>query len=188
MGFNISGITINKNYKDNLSELETVLGEKLYFEKEVNFEEGSENWKDDSYCDIYFSEKGTLVFMSMERCGFDFYANEQDLLSFVLSEMSMTFSINYVKSGKLIRTIMESEDEVMDNEGEPLDFETNEDDKSELIYHLFEETLGKSFHDIELEEKCLRFQFKPIPQTSSVKTKGANTPEKKEEKPWWKFW
>jgi acyl-[acyl carrier protein]--UDP-N-acetylglucosamine O-acyltransferase len=55
MGLNISGLVIDKNYENNISELESILGQKLVFEKEVSFEEALENWKEDTYCDIYFT-------------------------------------------------------------------------------------------------------------------------------------
>mgnify|MGYP006333186415 CR=1 FL=1 len=57
MGFNISGLVIDKNYENKILELQQILDYELTFDKEVNFEEASENWKSDKYCDIYFSEK-----------------------------------------------------------------------------------------------------------------------------------
>jgi len=54
MGFNISGLVINKNYKNDLPALEAILDEKLVLEKEVMFEEACESFKEDGYCDIYF--------------------------------------------------------------------------------------------------------------------------------------
>jgi len=175
MGYNISGLVIDKNYENDIEQIENILGEKLTFDKKVDFESGSENWKDDNYCDIYFSEKGTLIFISMERAA---------------SEMTMTFAVNYTDNCKIIRSFAETEDEVRHEEiGEKLDFEKTENDASELIHHLIEKTLDKKFWDIDLEEECYRYNFKS--QTSE------NTPEKeekiepdsiKERKPWWKFW
>ncbi|MDO6739471.1 hypothetical protein [Wenyingzhuangia sp. 2_MG-2023] len=43
MGLNISGLVIDKNYENNLAELESVIGQKLVFEKEVTFEETLES-------------------------------------------------------------------------------------------------------------------------------------------------
>lgn len=207
MGFNISGLIIDQNLKNDLSSLEAVFDEKLVFEKEVTFEEASENWKDNHYCDIYFSETGTLIFLAMERGGFEFYPKKHDAFSFVLSEMSMTFSINYVEKGVLIRSFMVAEDEVLQDEGDLFDFETVEEDKSEVIYKLFESTLGESFHEIDVEATCYRYTFKPIDHTndfveidfeeSEKETKLEkpilDTPEQTEitaekAKPWWKFW
>ena len=182
MGLNISGLIIDKNYTNRISDLESILGEKLIYEKDVIFEEAIESWKEDSYCDIYYSDKGTLVLLSMELGGFEFYAKNQNAFSFVLSEMTMMFSINYVKNGQLIRTIMETEDGIQENEGQPFEFEKNEDDNSEVIYHLFEKTLGESFDDIDLESKCVRYSFQSTGQ-SEDKEKMNN-----DKKPWWKIW
>lgn len=162
MGFNISGLVINKNYEDSIVNLQEILDYELIFEKEIDFEEASENWKSDEFCDIYFTEKGTLIFLSFEKAGFDFPINNQNALSFVLSEMSMTFAINYTENKKLIRSIVETEDQIVENTGDPFPFEDQETDKSELIYHLIQKTLGKSFWDIELNEKCYRYYFKEI--------------------------
>jgi len=183
MGLNISGIVIDKNYSENISELESIIGEKLVFQKEVMFEDTCESFKEDGYCDIYFSKKGTFVLLTMEKGGFEFCAKNQDVFSFVLSEMTMTFCINYVKNGENIRTIMEAEDEIMENEGVPFEFEKDENDNSEIIYHLIEKTLGESFHEIELDAKCLRYTFKQEKQnTEPIKQAETNN------KPWWKIW
>jgi hypothetical protein len=187
MGLNISGLVIDKNYKNDLKQIETILGEELILEKEVVFEEAIENWKEDTYCDIYFSEKGTFILLSMETGGFDFYAENQTAFSFVLSEMSMTFCINYTKDGELVRSIMESE-EMNEDEGEPFAFEKEEDDKSELIYHLIEQTLGESFDDIDWEARCFRYSYKRDEQAGSESAKDTSEGVSSEKKPWWKFW
>ena len=194
MGFNISGLVIDKNYENKILELQQILDCELTFDKEVNFEEASENWKSDKYCDIYFSEKGTLIFLSFEKSGFEFPVLNQTTLTFVLSEMSMTFSINYTENQKLLRTIVETEDSIYIDEGNPFPFEENESDKSELIYHLFEKTLGKSFWDIDLDEKCYRYYFKEIHnpfQNMENKLETEQTVSEKntnKQKTWWKLW
>ena len=160
MGFNISGLVIDKNYQNDLKQLEEILEENLIFEKEVDYEEGSENWKYDDYCDIYFSEKGTLIFLSMERGAFEFKIKNQKAFSFVLSEMSMTFAVNYTDNEKIIRSFVETEDgERPQDIGDKLTFEKTEKDVSELILHLVEATLGEHLWKIDLEEKCQRYLF-----------------------------
>ena len=186
MGLNISGLVIDRNYKDEITKLETILGQKLVFEKEVIFEEATENWKEDSYCDIYFSEKGTFILLSMEQGGFEFYAQDQTAFSFVLSEMTMLFCVNYTKNETLIRSIMESE-EMTENKGEPLEFEKEEQDVEGLIYHLIEKTLGESFDDIDLEAKCYRYALQVSGENTSEKASQQEV-RKDEDKPWWKFW
>ncbi len=208
MGLNISGLVIDKNYKNDLTELESILGQKLIFEKEVDFDEALESWKEDSYCDIYFSERGTLILLSMEIGGFDFYAKNQIAFSFVLSEMTMLFCVNYTQNDTLVRSILESED-LSENEGEPFDFESlGEEDTSGLIYHLIEKTLGKSLDDIDSDTKCFRYSFHEIEDEeqestdemiSEVETSSKsdsitkpfqqhNEVKSNLTKPWWKFW
>lgn len=187
MGLNISGLVIDKNYENNLTELESILGEKLVFEKEVAFEEATENWKEDSYCDVYFSENGTFVLLSMEVGGFEFYGKNQTAFSFVLSEMTMVFTVNYTKNNELVRTITETED-MHENEGVPFDFEKDEDDTSELIYHLIENTLGESFYDIDLEATCFRYTFKQDDSASDSPETNNRDASSPASKPWWKFW
>lgn len=187
MGLNISGLVIDKNYKNDLTELESIIGEKLVYEKEVSFEEATENWKEDSYCDVYFSKNGTFVLLSMEVGGFEFYAKNQTAFSFVLSEMTMVFTVNYTKNDELVRSIIETE-EMNENEGKPFDFEKDEDDTSELIYHLIEDTLGEAFYDIELETVCHRYTFKSEQTASNSSGTNNNDSSDTENKPWWKFW
>ncbi|WP_420572300.1 hypothetical protein [Kordia sp.] len=192
MGLNISGIVINKNYENDLAKLEEILGKQLIFEKEIVFEDTYESFKDDHYCDVYYSKNGTYISVSMEIGAFDFYADNQDVLSFVLSEMTMVFSINYVKGGKLVRTIVESEDEIQEDEGTPLKLESTEEHKDELIYALIEETLGESFHEIDLGAKCKRYTFKSstaekiVIDDASASIQTPKTTAAK--KPWWKIW
>ena len=185
MGLNISGLIIDKNYENNLTELESIIGEELVFEKEVTFEETLESWKEDTYCDIYFSKNGTFVLLSMETGGFAFYTENQIAFSFVLSEMTMMFTVNYTKNNELLRYIMESE-EMNEAEGESLAFEKNEDDISGLIDHLIEKTLGETFDDIDLEAKCFRYSFNQ--NINNISEKNEIDSFSNEKKPWWKFW
>ncbi len=188
MGYNISGIVIDKNYSNTIDQLKTLLGENLVFNKELTFEEASENWKEDDYCDIYFSKDATLIFVSMARAADGLKVPQQKTLSFILSEMTMTFAINYTENGEVIRNFAQTEDGERHEEiGTPLSFEKSEEDVSELIYYLLERTLGKRFWDIDLEETCFRYYFK---ETIS-KTNEIEAPKKEVlevSKPWWKFW
>ena len=54
MGFNISGIAINKSFKDNFDELLANFNWEVVFHEEVTFEDASKNWKDKELCDVFF--------------------------------------------------------------------------------------------------------------------------------------
>ena len=85
MGFNISGLAINKNYENDFDSLQKELGWNLKKETEIDFETASSNWKDDGICDVYFSENGTLLFNSMEMCTESFPLKNDNSLTFALS-------------------------------------------------------------------------------------------------------
>lgn len=160
MGLNIAGFVIDKNYENDISELEDILSAKLNFKKEIVFEEAIRGWKNKKTCDIHFTLGGTLVFFAPEYSDLCLFKRNQNTLTFCLSEMAMIFIITYIENGKPIRAIMESEGITTENEGIPLEFEKIEDDKSELIYHLIEKILGISFFEIDNEAKCNRYDFK----------------------------
>ncbi len=202
MGVNIAGVVINRRYKDNVAGLEKILGEKLVFDKEVPFEEASENWKKNTYCDVYYSDSGTLVFLSFESAGFDFPVKDQETFSFVLSEMSMAFSVNYTRNGEVLRTILESEGEIHQNEGIPFEYEGEQEDRPGLIHYLFEKTLGIPFFEIDPAATCYRYTFKrsvfnvieeiPEPLIDPALDPSESFPGEEEaaetKKPWWKIW
>lgn len=159
MGFNISGLAINKNFKNNFEELHKKLGWKLEKEGEISFEEASSNWKDDGICDVYFGEKGTLIFISMERCAESFSLENAHTLTFALSETSMAFNVSYCENHIVKRSIMEVEGERMNDEGERLAVEEKSEDTSEIIWNQIEVVLGESFWKIESDEKAVRYLF-----------------------------
>lgn len=134
----------------------------------------------------------------MEIGGFEFYAKNQTAFSFVLSEMTMVFIVNYTQNEELIRSIFETE-EMSDNQGQAFDFEKEDDDVSSLIYHLIEKTLGKSLDAIiDLDTKCFRYSLQeleevnqPLEQISDkIQVQEPNQTDNKIEakKPWWQFW
>ena len=158
MGLNIAGLVIDKNYQNELTTLGEILNRTLVFEKEVPFEEAIESWKEDDYCDVFYTKMGTFVLLSGEVGINDHYAANQTAFSFVISESTMLFSVNYTKNDQLIRCILDSE-EMSEDEGTPFEFEKEDNSTENLIYHLIEQTLGKSFDEIELDATCYRYIF-----------------------------
>lgn len=159
MGFNISGLVINKNYKQDFDQLQKELGWKLERQGEIDFETASSNWKDDGICDVYFSDKGTLLFISMDMCAESWGLTNANTLTFALSETSMAFNLAYCENDVLKRSIMEVEDNRMADEGEKLEVEDRSEDTSEIIWNQIEVVLGKRFWSIEPDEKAERYLF-----------------------------
>lgn len=201
MGFNISGLAINKNYESDFGMLQRELGWNLEKESEIDFETASSNWKDEGICDVYFSEKGTLMFMSIDMCAESWPLKNENTLSFALSETSMAFNVNYCEKGIEKRAIMEVNGERMLDKGEKLDVETLSEDTSEIIWNQMGEVIGKSFWDIEPDERATRYVFRKTTQPIQ-KTTENSTVEKEPLLPhhsdtsnsrsgnrkWWQFW
>jgi len=191
MGFNISGLAINKNYESNFDDLLKELGWNLEKQSEIDFETASSNWTEDGICDVYFSEKGTLLFISMDMCAESWSLKKDNTLTFALSETSMAFNINYCENGIEKRSIMEVNDDRMQDEGEKLVIEEKSEDTSEIIWNQLEVVLGKRFWDIEPDEKAVRYTFRKTKvQEPKAETK-TNKVEKEvvlDSKKWWQFW
>lgn len=197
MGFNVSGLVINKNYRDNFESLRKELGWTLKKEGEISFEEASANWKDDGICDVYFSEKGTLLFISMDMCVESWGLKNANTLTFALSETSMAFNMNYCENGILKRSIMEVDGDRMGDEGEKLAVEEKSEDISEIIWNQMEVVLGKSFWSIDPGDKAERYLFVNEDYRSSEDNSGFSSENEdglpevsrpQEARKWWKFW
>lgn len=160
MGFNISGIVVNKNFEKNIEELSKILKLNLVFQEEVDFEIASENWKDEGIVDIYFGKNGTLLFLNEDLCLNDGYSYpNSNILTFAMSETAMAFNFGYTENGENIRSKMEVNGEVIDENGNKLEIE-NEEEISEIILKMIAKILGKSFENIETTEKAYRFLIK----------------------------
>jgi hypothetical protein len=201
MGFNIYGLAINKNYENDFDSLQKELGWNLKKETEIDFETASSNWKEDGICDVYFSENGTLLFISMEMCTESFPLKNDNSLTFALSETSMAFYINYCENGIEKRSIMEVNDERMQDEGEKLEVENNAEDTSEIIWNQLEVVIGKRFWVIEPDEKATRYLFvhenitntEPETNTNAVVEPKIDRVQNIYNEPirikkWWEFW
>lgn len=159
MGFNISGLAINKNYENDFDNLQKELGWNLEKQSEIDFEIASSNWTEEGICDVYFSEKGTLIFINMDMCTEPWISKSDNILTFALSETSMAFNINYCENGIERRSIMEVNYEKIQDEGEKLSIEDKSEDTSEIIWNQIEVVIGKRFWDIEPDEKAIRYNF-----------------------------
>lgn len=162
MGFNISGLAINKNYEDNFDELQKELGWNLKRKSEIDFETASSNWKEVGICDVYFTEKGTLLFLNMELCTQAWRLSKANTFTFALSEISMTFNIIYCENGVEKRSVVEFENNIMDAKGEKLEVEHKAEGLFDATWNQIEVMIGKRFWDIEPNEKAVRYIFSKV--------------------------
>lgn len=183
MGFNISGIVINKNLKTETEELSKILNFDIEFDKEIDFETASENWKDEGIVDIYFGERGTLIFVNEDLClneGYPYPAT--NVFTFAMSETSMAFIFSYNENQNNIRYKMEVNGEIIDESGIKLKKEDENNDISEVILNQLSEVLGKSFRNIEAGEKAYRFIIKNPSNNVENNQQSFDTPIKEVDK------
>ena len=160
MGFNISGIVTNKNYKNDFLILQQGLNMNLEFDGEISFQEASLNWKEEGTCDIYFTDNTSICFLNSKKCIEDVYEFENnDTLTFILSEYAMNFVLNYIENGNFKRSIMEVDGDRFIDEGEALPEEGNESDISELIWSKIDQILGRHFGSIKSDDIAYRYKI-----------------------------
>jgi hypothetical protein len=197
MGINISGIAINRNYENDFEELTEALGWKLQKQAEINFGAAVSNWKEKGICDVYFTENGTILFVNMELCIESRGTENDHVLTFILSETSMTFSLHYAEKGDLKRIFIGDNDKQVFSSGQPLEVEATTADMSNIIWNQLAVVIGKSFWDIEHGDKAFRYIF--VDEKEEVKVPSYAPDEiyenetdvtKNDEGPkkWWEFW
>lgn len=170
MGIIVGGVVIDRNYQSDIEGLERILGKKLVYEGDTIFKKASINEQGADNCEVYFSDKGTLVLTSIERASILHKATGQEVLSFVIDEASMTFGLHYTRNNFLVRKVVEVEGDIVESKGELLDFEEGEVDKIELIYHVIEELLDEYIWDIEPQEKCVSYRLAGLDAEEQIVT------------------
>lgn len=157
MGFNFTGIAINKNYQDKIEEVEKILEMKLTFKEEIYFENAMSSHKPDNACDIYFSEDCTIAFLTEPiQPDINSLSTDRQIASFMVSETAMVFGLEVAKNNTSIRSMTEYNGDRMDDEGEPF-IEENEGDGMEVVFQGIANTINKSFWGIEPDEKAYRY-------------------------------
>lgn len=167
MGFNFTGITIDKNFDKEPEKLIEFLGLPLEYEGAIDFESGS-GYKDGAYFDIFFSEKGTCIY-TYEPIQFDpALSKDCSILSFVVSETSMTFFMALDQNGIRVREVVDQEGELLNDEGEPLVSEEGED-LIESIINQKEIMFGFNFYEMPPEYSGFRYKLVNVAEEDRYK-------------------
>lgn len=158
MGLNFGGLCINRNLQGKEDKIEGILGVLLEPSATFSLEEAMDDWPNETFIDVYFSDSGTYVLCDIDFCVVPYLIEGAACFSFVHIETSMSFSINYAENGLLLREITEHEGEIMEQSGEPLLEESENADTSELVFALFEKIMGNSFWNVPPEAVVHRFK------------------------------
>ena len=155
MGYNFTGITIDKNFDKDPEKLLKFLGLPLTFEREIDFESGT-GYKDGEYFDIFFSDQGTSIYtyepvqMQAEQ------SQDCTILSYMVSETSMAFYMSLDQDGKRIWEAMEHEGEAQKEEEAPVE---EGEELMEAIIKQKEKLFGMNFYQTPMEYKGYRYKL-----------------------------
>ena len=157
MGFDSTGIAINKNYQETIEEVSQIFDMKLTLKEEIYFENAMSSHKPDDTCDIYFSENCTIVFLSEPiQLSLNKLSIDRQIASFMVSETAMVLDLDISKNQENIRYMTEFNNDRMEDEGNKFEGE-GEDDGMEVVFKGIANTINKSFWGIEPDEKAYRY-------------------------------
>jgi len=159
MGLNISGIAIDSNFNKNVAELSKQFGWNLEFDKEIVFEEASSNFIDSGIVNIYFTDKGTIIFLDNPYIINEKQTNGINALGFGISETAMAFVLNYYENGQILREKVTYNGEIMTQNGDELIIEKEENDTTKQILKIIEQLVGEKYWDINLGTRAFRYKF-----------------------------
>ena len=161
MGFNFTGIAINKNYQKDIGQFEKVLNKKFVLIEEINFHNAMSFDKPNNICDIYFAKKCTLAFFSESvQINLDKLSKDRQIAIFTYSEISMTFELKVSDNGKTTRFVKEFNGREQNNEGKTMENEKEDFDISTIVIQGISNTISREFWKIGIEEEEIAFRFK----------------------------
>jgi hypothetical protein len=163
MGFNIQGIATSIKTKS-INDLTDLLGlasptmiDTTYFERATSsLIEGNEVF-------LTSTNNGTILTVGqnfpIKKISLEKLSVGAKALKFIISETVMVFAFEYYENGKLIRSVVNIEDDSILEEGEPLVIEQGETDFTEIIFGLMKTVVGESVYTLDPGFKSVRYNF-----------------------------
>ncbi len=162
MGYNLSGIVIDKNFLSNTGALSQILNHNLVFDGETDTT-GLITGEEKTACiNVYFSGSGTLILAPQDLCLERHYGYPGcRVLTFALSKTAMAFYFGYTENQEIVRSKMEVDGLLIEDQGDPLDTEAKAIDTSEVIWKQLAKVLGREFEAIQPEARWIRYAIEP---------------------------
>ena len=157
----LTGIAINRNIKNNLDEFFNSFKLEVVEISNSNIDDAISN-DIQGTCDLIFSEKGTIIIIGPNHFEEIPSESKDEIMTFVLSETSMSFMMNYYQNGVHVRETMETEGMILTSEGELVNGETDEEDVNNSILGVMEYLTGYHLYNFpdNLEAKRVTFRSK----------------------------
>ena len=166
MGWKLSGIVINKNFENNITELFSLLGlEDFDLENESTFEEETSEMLDVDNLSVGFFGNGTYLSTDVNLMTNDSLlksaSSNLTIIAFYINDTTSTYCFDWFLNGEYLRrkwiSYSDKNIDSSENFGEMLTAEKNENDDMNIIIDLVSSLLDKNFYDINEGEQMFRF-------------------------------
>ena len=131
MGLNVSGIAIDNNFGKDIHQLAQYIGQIWQPTKDVSFRAAT-SFKSGKWVDVYFTEKGVLLFNDNPFIIQADNTSNKIVLSFGILEIAESYTFELFSNGSSIRSMAVSDGEMAENEGDALSYETHLTPPSDL--------------------------------------------------------
>ncbi|QCW98866.1 hypothetical protein FGM00_01545 [Aggregatimonas sangjinii] len=154
MEFNIAGILIKRKPVE--TSLESILGNKLTFCREIDFEEATSSYRDENTVDILQTQTGTLIITELGQV-YDISNFDGEIIQFMISDISDTYYFEKYINGNLDRKYIYSQGEIPENKGKGIIKE--DEDMMDLIWELTDVYLQNNFLKTMFEKRFKRYKL-----------------------------
>lgn len=159
MGWSVAGFAINKGFPKDGRELGIATEIYWKFVKKVNYDDAFEKNKKNNFFDVCFLENSTIILANLEWGEFGRPIKEGKILTFVIQESTMSFSIDIYNNYKYERGICVSNNEIEMEQGAKSDFELCNTDYTEIISNYIKEITSFSLYDFNESMEFYRFKY-----------------------------
>ncbi|KFC19535.1 hypothetical protein [Chryseobacterium sp. FH1] len=154
MGYNIAGLII-KGETDRAS-IEDIVGSKISFVEEVDFEDASSGLREDDAIDVLQTESGTLIFTAFGSL-YDISNFDGEIIQFIVSDISDTYYFEKYTDGNLDRKCIYSQGEISEDVGTGIIEEG--DDLEDVIWKQADQFLQNNFAETMFDLKFKRYNL-----------------------------
>lgn len=154
MGYNIAGLLIKGKTDQRI--IEGLIGQKISFSEELDFEDATGSFREDSTIDMLQTQTGSLILTEFGTL-YDISNFDGEIVQFLISDISDTYYFEKYLSGKLERKYIFSQGEISEDEGNGI---INEgEDLEEVIWQQAGEFLQNNFAAMMFDLKFKRYHF-----------------------------
>lgn len=155
MGFNIAGLIIKG--QTSLQKIESLLNQKLDYKSSVDFEEATSSYRNENTIDVLQTKEGTLILTELRQI-YDLSSFQEDVVQFMISDISDTYYFEKFSDGKLERKYVISQGEVAEDIGKGIINE--DDDLIEKVWEFTDKYLQNNFLENMFQLKFNQYLIK----------------------------